>query len=91
MLPKLQELADGHTKLLHSEEESTYHIPTIANSVTVMGSRDGIVSPQNEKLIPSESDPLMNLSTKPSSLTGKYKLVVTEESHSRGCAVEVKI
>jgi hypothetical protein len=47
----LHEISDGHEKLLRAEEESTYHIPTIVNSVIITGQRDGIVSSANDKLI----------------------------------------
>jgi hypothetical protein len=58
----LQEFAEEHVKLLCAEEESTYHIPTIVSVVRVinMGAREGIVASGNNKLILSDSDPLVN-------------------------------
>jgi hypothetical protein len=86
----LQEFADGHVKLLCAEEESTYHIPTFVNGVIITGARDGIASSGNDKLIPSNSDPLVNSYSKPPSQKCKRKLLITGDSHARGCATRVK-
>jgi hypothetical protein len=86
----LHEIANGHEKFLHAEEESTYHIPIILNSVIIMGARDEIVPSGNDKLILSDSYPLVNSCTKPLFQKVKRKLVITGDSHARGCAVRVK-
>jgi hypothetical protein len=86
----LHEIADGHEKLLCTKEESTYCIPTIVNHVIIMGAREGIVSSGNDKLILSDSYPLMNLCNKPSSQNVKRKVVIIGDSHAGGCAARVK-
>jgi hypothetical protein len=86
----LHEIANGHKKLLCAEEESTYHIPKIVSGVIITGSRDRIVSSGNDKLILSDSYPLVNSYTKLSFQKVKHKLVIIGDGHARGCAVRVK-
>lgn len=86
----LQEFADGHVKLICAEVVSTYHISTTVNAVIIMGARDGIMSSGNDKLIPSNSDPLVNSCFKSSSQKCKSKLVIIGDGYARGCAAEVK-
>jgi hypothetical protein len=62
----------------------------IANDVIITEARDGIVSSGNNKLILSDSYPLVNSCTKPSSQKVKRKLVIAGDSHARGCAVRLK-
>jgi hypothetical protein len=86
----LQELADKHEKSPCVEQESTYHIPTIINAVTVTGASDGIKFSRRDKLIFCDSDPLVHSCINLSPQKWKRKLLIIGDSHARGCATRVK-